>query len=80
MIYNTDNCAPRTLVYDVDTKERLNHVLSISTEGMTLMVHDTVKWTEGEQLATKVIQYTTIYPIFGESMFPVMFHCYGRKS
>ena len=78
-IYNFDNCDKRTLVYDVDTKERMALVLSINTERMTLMVHDTMKWDDG-QVEIKVIRYTTIYPIFGDSLVPVLFHCYGSKQ
>jgi hypothetical protein len=80
MIYNPNNCAFRTRVYDVDTKEQINLVLSIDADEMTLLVHDLDATIHGSHIPSRVIRYTTIYPIFGDSMFPVLFHCYGRKN
>ena len=80
MIYNHANCHNRTQVYDVDTKERITYVMSVDTDEMLLTVALVpTKWA-GDRVASEPRQYTTIYPIFGGSPWPVMFHCYGRKN
>ena len=80
MIYNTDNCAPRTLVYDVETKRKIRMVKQVDTETMTVTAYSHPLIVCEGDLLCDYLEFTTIYPIFGGSHAPVMFHCYGRKN
>ncbi|MDM0041870.1 hypothetical protein QTI05_22710 [Variovorax sp. J22R193] len=78
MIYDPSN-ASGAAVYDVETKERLSHVLWIDTElGEVVRAEQPVR-VVGDEFATHTTKFTTIYPIRGGGWSIQLFHCYGRK-
>jgi hypothetical protein len=77
MIYNCKNAGGAS-VYDVETKERLDHVMSIDTDAGEVLRAEHPARVVGGQLATFTQKFTTIYPIRGGGARPVLFHCYGR--
>lgn len=72
--HNTD----RASVYDLDTGQKLTQVASIDTSTGEVVCFETPLRTAGYEVATYTLRYTTIYPIFGGSPWPVLFHCYGN--
>lgn len=68
-------------VYDVDTKEKINDVISVDTELKQvecfynpIRVHPDID----NEVETFVIKFASIYPIYGGGDRPCLFHCYGR--
>lgn len=81
MIYDSSNSAMKCSVYDVDTMQRINQVLSLDDEtGEVVVAVEPLEVTASDELATKTLQFRSIYPIRGAGYLPVLFHCYGRKG
>lgn len=82
MQYHPGNVEPCTTVYDVDTKARIDSVVSIDTEAGEVRCHyqpiriDVVK----QEAETFAIRYRSIHAISGagQARRPCLFHCYGR--
>lgn len=75
MIFNVENTC-RAKVFDVDSMQEIKYVLEVDTNTNTLLVF--TGGTFGSELANKAVAYRSIYPIYGELVFPQLFHCYGR--
>ena len=81
MLYTPDDVMPRTRVYDVDTKERIDQVVAINaTAGWIQVAEQPLRVTAHDHIATRRIRFASIYPIKGREHWPVLFHCYGRKK
>ena len=82
MIYNPGNVHPGTSVYDVDTKEKIGSVVEVDTEsGELTCFHKPARLNPARDgLETFKIKFRQIYPIFGGSARPCLFHCYGRLA
>ena len=79
--YDASNVEKRTRVYDVDTMQEIKQVVHIDTDGGYIEYHPLpIEVIGNEFVKTESMRYQSIYPIFGGSHVPVMFHCYGRKS
>lgn len=79
MIYNSTN-APGSLVVDVDSKQRIDHVLMVNTKtGAVVVAKSPARLNHKGKIDRETIRFESIYPIFGGGAKPVMFHCYGRK-
>ena len=77
MKFNHTNCQPGTSVVDVDKRETLKMVMTINTEtGEVECYHQPFDVF----CQTYTIKFRSIYPIYGGSPVPGMFHCYGRLS
>ena len=74
------NCANRTAVYDVDSKERLDMVMSITPSTGEVVVAEQPLRVVGGEVAQHIIRFRSIYPIFGGDHWPHLFHCYGRSG
>lgn len=68
-------------VHDVDTKEKINHVMAIDIEKnhvecsyYPIRMHPDID----DEIETFIIKFSSIYPIYGGGDRPCMFHCYGR--
>ncbi|MDQ0082927.1 hypothetical protein J2W35_003286 [Variovorax boronicumulans] len=79
MIYDPSNAAG-SRVYDVERNEQLHHVLMIDTELGEVVRAEQPLRVIGDEVASYTQKFTTIYPIRGGSLRPVLFHCYGRKD
>jgi hypothetical protein len=80
MIYNHHNSLGAS-VHDVDTLERLHGVISVDDrEGIVTRHVWPVRLDHTGEVTKYETRYQSIYPIFGDSHVPVMFHCYGRKN
>ena len=80
MIYNHYNSLGAS-VHDVDTLERLHGVISVDDiEGIVTRQVWPVRLDHTGEVDRYETRYQSIYPIFGSSHVPVMFHCYGRKN
>ena len=80
MIYNHHNSQGAS-VHDLDTLERLHAVASVNTKsGVVTRFCQPTRLDHNGHVAKYKTRYQSIYPIFGGSHMPVMFHCYGRKS
>lgn len=79
MIFTSENTRGGS-VFDVDTKQKIGYVRSIDTEnGEIVCMHQPIRIKDGE-VETFSIRYESIYPIYGGSSCPCLFHCYGLKS
>jgi len=76
-IFTTYNTAGAR-VYDVDTMQEHNAVLSVDTDAGEVVCADQPTRLVGDKVARHVIKYRTIYPIYGGEHPPCLFHCYGR--
>lgn len=90
MLYHNGNAMGAT-VHDLDTRQRIDRVISVDTEANEIEVPlQPHQFTEdGKRLATMRLKYTALWPIFGwrkpgkepwEVGYPCMFHCYGRLN
>ena len=81
MLYTPDDVMPRTRVYDVDTKERIDKVVAINaTAGWIQVADQPLRVTDHYHIATRRIRFGAIHPIQGLEPLPCLFHCYGRKQ
>lgn len=79
MIYNGTNAAG-SLVMDVDAKQRIDRVLMVNTNtGAVVVGTDPYRLNHKGKIDRETIYFDSVYPIFGGSAAPVLFHCYGRK-
>jgi hypothetical protein len=77
-VFNASNAAGAT-VYEVETKRKLTHVMSVDADaGEVVVAHQPFR-VVGDEVATYTERYRAIHPIYGESLWPVLFHCYGRQ-
>lgn len=81
--YSVRDVAFGTTVFDVDTKERIDHVMSIDTYSGELELccmppHLDPK--DRNRIETHTIKFRSIYPISGGARLPCLFHCYGRLA
>lgn len=65
-------------VYDVDTCEEIKLVMEVNTRDNTLQILSKV--TLDYAMLTVTRKYRKIYPIYGDSQLPQLFHCYGRLN
>lgn len=82
MIYGPRNVQLPAHVYDVDRVEQIKKVVSVNTDaGVVECYHDPVQLNhEGTEAITFFLRFRSIYPIFGGSRMPTLFHCYGRLA
>lgn len=68
-------------VHDVDTKERIERVLSVNTKaGWILVAEHPVRPNAHGHVQSRRIRYRAIHPIYGGEPMPCLFHCYGKLS
>ena len=81
MLYNHMN-ARGAGVYDVDTLEKLNHVVEVKTRAAWVKVlrQPTLIDPSGKGLVSDRIRYRSIHAIRGDEAMPCLFHCYGRQD
>lgn len=66
-------------VVDLATLQVLDHVVSVNIDtGEVLQAIQPLRLV-GDEIATKTMRFDTIHPIYGDSITPQLFHCYGRK-
>ena len=79
MIFNGTNAAG-ALVMDVDAKQRIDRVMMVNTKtGAVVVGTDPYRLNHKGKIDRETIYFDSIYPIFGGSAAPTLFHCYGRK-
>lgn len=79
MIFNGTN-AHGALVMDVDAKQRIDRVLMVNTKtGAVVVGADPYRLNHKGKIDRETIYFDSVYPIFGGSAMPVLFHCYGRR-
>ena len=79
MIFNGTNAAG-SLVMDVDANRRIDRVLMVNTNtGAVVVGTDPYRLNHKGKIDRETIYFDSIYPIFGGSTMPVLFHCYGRR-
>ena len=80
MIFNHQNTAPQTRVYDADTKQELTEVESINVEtGEIVRFHKPLRIDADGEASRFRERYRSISPVYdGNPVLPVLFHCYGR--
>lgn len=80
MIYNNLN-SPGSLVMDVDARRRIDRVLMVNTKtGAVVVAKSPVRLNHKGKIDRETIYFDSIYPIFGGSTMPVLFHCYGLRG
>ena len=80
MRYDANNVMPRTRVYDVESLQEINFVMSIYTELGIVVVAEQPCRIVGDDIATQELRFGAIHPIQGLEPLPCLFHCYGRKA
>ena len=78
MLFGPDNVMPRTRVYDVESLQEVKLVMAIDTERGVVVVAEQPYRIEGNDIATRELQFNAIHPIQGLEPLPCLFHCYGR--
>jgi hypothetical protein len=77
-VYNSRNSAGGTVVYNVDTKEKISQVLSIDTDrNVVECAHYPIEVTASGHIATFEMKFRAIHAIRGADALPGLFHCYG---
>lgn len=77
-IWNYKN-APRARVFEVETKTEITQVVQVDDfDEMALLVYQQPLRIEGDEIATEIIRFRSIYPIFGGEQWPQLFLCFGR--
>ena len=80
MIYNNLN-APGSLVMDVDARQRIDRVLMVNTKtGAAVVAKSPCRMNHKGKIDRETIYFDSVYPIFGGSAAPVLFHCYGLRG
>lgn len=82
MRYTVHNSARGASVFDVDSKEKIDHVMEVDTcSGELLCVSMPLRVNaSGDGVETRTVKFRSIYPIYGGNIFPGLFHCYGRQQ
>lgn len=80
MRYDANSVMPRTRVYDVESLQEINFVMSIYTELGIVVVAEQPFRIVGDDIATQELRFGAIHPIQGLEPLPCLFHCYGRKA
>jgi protein gp37 len=79
MLFNHKNVWPGTTVHDLDTRQRIDHVLEIDTEAAVIVVaKQPLRALPGGDIATDRLQFKAVWPIVVDR-FPCAFHCHGRN-
>lgn len=77
-LYTHHNVSPPCAVYDVDTKQLIDCVVSITTvAGVVVCHHKPLRLNAHGEIDTFTLRYRSIYPIFAGYPYPCLFHCYG---
>ena len=80
MRYDANNVMPRTRVYDVESLQEINFVMSIYTELGIVVVAEQPFRIVGDDIAAQELRFGAIHPIQGLEPLPCLFHCYGRQQ
>ena len=80
MIYGPHNVARGTTVVDVEALEIFPLVESVDMRTNELTCFEQPLRVVGDDVARYSLRFRSIYPIFGGSPVPVLFHCYGRLA
>lgn len=67
-------------VHDVEGGRRIDQVMSIDVDAGVVTVADQPVRLVGDEIATHVERYRSIYPIYGGRRSPQAFHCYGQHA
>lgn len=80
MLYTPKNVQRGTTVHDLDSRSRLERVLSIDTEAGEIVTHryPAVKTASGD-LATETLRFQAVWPIMDRGV-PCAFHCHTRLN
>lgn len=77
----TANNAPGAKVVDIDTKAKIKQVFSVDTQkGEVVCAHMPLRITPAHEVETYTLRYRHIAPIYGGSLRPCLFHCYGNLT
>lgn len=79
--YTVSDVAFGTTVFNVDTKERIDHVLSVDTHTGELEIccqPTRLHPADDSRVETCSLKFRAIHPIFSGGRLPCMFHCYGN--
>ena len=80
MIYNAEN-ACGAVVYDVDTRKRIDRVLMVNTKtGAVVVGKSPTQLNHKGEIDRETIYFDSVYPIFGGRTTPCLLHCYGRRA
>lgn len=80
MLYTAEN-ARGASVYDVDTLEKLDKVVEVSTSQGWVKVHrHPIEMDSRGRAISNKIRFRSIYVIRGDEAAPCLFHCYGRMQ
>lgn len=66
-------------VIEVATLQKFDHVVSVDIDSGELMQAIQPLRLVGDEIATETVRFDTIHAIYGDSIAPQLFHCYGRK-
>jgi hypothetical protein len=70
---------PRCAVWDVEGKQKLQHVTGINVrKGLVIVARQPVTPTASGGITKYALKFATIHPIYGGGKRPCLFHCYGR--
>lgn len=80
MLYTSHNTGPRPAVTDVESRRRLDNVMTVDTStGEVVRCCVPVRTNAaGDGVETYTERYRSIHAICGREHLPVLFHCYGR--
>lgn len=68
-------------MYDVESMGKIDKVMSIDIgNSEVICALSPIKVNHLGEIETESIKFRSIYPIFGGSRYPVLFHCYGREA
>ena len=70
----------RAKVFDVDTKQEIDAVVSVDIDAGVLVRHHKPLRVVGDEIDSYTEYYRSIYPIYGDSRHPQLFHCYGKQA
>lgn len=78
----TANNATGAAVYDVDTKRKLAHVMSVNIDTGEVECAEFPYRLSGHEtkVETFALRFDSIHPIYGGRLMPQLFHCYGLKA
>lgn len=76
-VFDASNACGAT-VYDVDTRQKLEQVMSLDIDSGQVVLARWPLRVVGEEIETYTVQYRSVHPIYGGRPQPQLFHCYGR--
>ena len=84
MIWDADNCMPRTTIHIAGEPAPIKHVFSVddvsNTITMAHLVDGKVYCSQNGVIATETRKVDSIYPIFAGYEFPMMFLCFDHAN